>query len=581
MERVRPPAAGRPRCDASVIVACYNGAETLAEAIESIAVQRWDRPWEIIFADNGSTDASCAVFAGCAQRFPDVVMRLVDASERKGKVHALNLAIRAARGRSLLFCDADDTVAPGWLAAMGAALDQHAFVAARIDLTRLNPQWAQEERPHGQTQGLGVLNHAPFCVHAGGATLGFHRKLFDDVGDFDPAFAVLEDTDFCIRAHLKGHELRFVPDAVYNYRLRDTPEAVYRQAVSYARYRALLRRRYAPDEPFLAPGPWLRLFGDMANLGVSGFANRVLGRRQSPLARARLSRRLGWTVGDLRGALAFRVAPPARKGRSRRRPTAQKVVGRLLRPVAGTLVSVRTSARLMALTFDDGPDPASTPAVLDMLARHGMKATFFLVGERAARHPELVARIAAEGHEIGNHSWDHPALPMLSSDAVREQIRRARAALAPHGAALMRPPYGAQTLRTLWLVRRLGYRVVTWSINGGDWRADDAETLARRLLAGAAPGAIALLHDTLYSFEEERFRDRGPTTVALGILARELPDYRFVTVSELLRHGRPAERVWVSTPAPRYLDALQAAPGDAATSWAGELGVTPDVPARP
>ena len=87
---------------------------------------------------------------------------------------------------------------------------------------------------------------------------------------------------------------------------------------------------------------------------------------------------------------------------------------RLLARAFGTVTGVRTSAPAAALTLDDGPDPETTPAVLDLLGRAGAKATFFLVGARAARHPELVARIAAEGHAVGNHGWDHPALPTLA-----------------------------------------------------------------------------------------------------------------------------------------------------------------------
>ena len=98
------------------------------------------------------------------------------------------------------------------------------------------------------------------------------------------------------------------------------------------------------------------------------------------------------------------------------------------------MTGVRTSAPAAALTFDDGPDPETTLAVLDLLGRVGAKATFFLVGARAARHPELVARIAAEGHAIGNHGWDHPALLMLAPAETRE-LRRpptiAAAGVAP------------------------------------------------------------------------------------------------------------------------------------------------------
>ena len=150
-----------------------------------------------------------------------------------------------------------------------------------------------------------------------------------------------------------------------------------------------------------------------------------------------------------------------------------------------------------------------------MLARHGAKATFFMVGARAARHPELVARVAAEGHEIGNHGWDHPSLPGLPPAAVAGQLERTRAVLAPHGQALMRPPYGHQDLRTHRVARRLGYRAVLWSITGEDWRGHDAATIAGHILDRAAPGSIVLLHDSLFAWEEaalprpERRRRRG------------------------------------------------------------------------
>ena len=232
-------------------------------------------------------------------------------------------------------------------------------------------------------------------------------------------------------------------------------------------------------------------------------------------------------------------------------------LGRRLRArLCGSTMAVRTAEAAIALTFDDGPDPASTPAVLEALARHGMKATFFMVGARAARHPELVARVADAGHEIGNHSWDHPSLPTLGVRAVARQLGRTRAVLAPRGGTLMRPPYGHQSLGSHLVARGLGYRVVIWNVVATDWLADDAATLAGRVLERAAPGAIVLLHDTLYTFEQERFRDRAPTIGALAILAERLPGYRFVTVSELLRLGTPVRRYWTARADPAWLATL-------------------------
>ena len=197
-------------------------------------------------------------------------MRLVDASARRGKSHALNLAIRARRaaGRS---CSATPTTpsppagSPPW----AGRSRRHDFVACRFDLDGAEPRLGAGRAPHPQVERLTILPFEPFCPVAGGATLGFHRAVFEAVGGFDPAFPTNEDTDFCIRAYLKGYALRLVPDAVYNYRFRDTPEAIYRQAYAYARSEALLRRRYCRGALPRAR-PWLTSDGGPPRLSADG-----------------------------------------------------------------------------------------------------------------------------------------------------------------------------------------------------------------------------------------------------------------------------------------------------------------------
>jgi peptidoglycan-N-acetylglucosamine deacetylase len=220
-----------------------------------------------------------------------------------------------------------------------------------------------------------------------------------------------------------------------------------------------------------------------------------------------------------------------------------RVVRRLRTRLLGTVVGVRTNEQIAALTFDDGPDPDDTPPVLDILARHGARATFFLVGERAARYPEIVARIRAEGHAVGNHSWDHPSLPRLTGRAIVEQLRRTEAVLGR--SRLMRPPYGDQSLASYLHSRRLGHTVVTWSAVGLDWTDVPTAEIEARLVAGLGPGAILLLHDTLHSYIEERYRDRRPMRAALDGLLAARPDWGFVTLPDLLAAGRPRWRYWI------------------------------------
>ncbi|MDB6136231.1 MAG: polysaccharide deacetylase [Verrucomicrobiales bacterium] len=152
-----------------------------------------------------------------------------------------------------------------------------------------------------------------------------------------------------------------------------------------------------------------------------------------------------------------------------------------------------------AMTYDDGPHPSLTPRLLDMLAQWNLKATFFLIGKNAAAYPRIVQRIVAEGHEVANHSWDHPALSKLSDAAVRSQLRRTHDTIFQAcGVASLcyRPPYGAITAaQKAWIAREFGYPTIMWSVDPNDWRDRNAGIVSSRIRAGARAGAIILAHD--------------------------------------------------------------------------------------
>ncbi len=206
----------------------------------------------------------------------------------------------------------------------------------------------------------------------------------------------------------------------------------------------------------------------------------------------------------------------------------------------GSVTHVATDEPVAALTFDDGPDPASTPRVLELLEAHGARGTFFMIGKAARRHPDLVERVAAGGHAIGNHTWSHPSLPLLRGRGRRAEMRWCREVLEPHGGRLFRPPYGHQSLGSRLDAARLGYQVIVWSVVAEDWAGAPAEEILARVEARLAPGAIVVLHDALWSALDERHRDRGPTLAALErLLDTQAGSYRFVTVPELLAGGSP------------------------------------------
>ena len=193
--------------------------------------------------------------------------------------------------------------------------------------------------------------------------------------------------------------------------------------------------------------------------------------------------------------------------------------------------------KLIALTFDDGPYPIFTPMLLDVLRDAGVPATFFLIGRDAQQWPEITRRIESDGNEVADHTYTHPDLDKETDATVRAEILQGRDALwdlthDPGVRTLMRPPHGRYTERTLQIAQDLGYSVVLWTDDSGDWRSLTANQIERHMLAHATAPEIVLLHSGKLATIEampkviERFERAG---------------YRFVTVSDLLRHVSTAE----------------------------------------
>ncbi|HUP02760.1 MAG TPA: polysaccharide deacetylase family protein [Bryobacteraceae bacterium] len=188
----------------------------------------------------------------------------------------------------------------------------------------------------------------------------------------------------------------------------------------------------------------------------------------------------------------------------------------------------------IALTFDDGPSEG-TPALLDVLARHNVSATFFQCGANVERLPHIARAVAQAGHEIGNHSYSHPLFCFHSSRFMEDELRRAQQAIAEHSGAApvwFRPPYGARWFGMGRTLAAVGLRGVMWTAIGYDWKLN-GEAIVGRLAYGAANGSILCLHD---GRGLRAGPDIGATLQAVGRLVPMLLDrgYRFETVSRLL-----------------------------------------------
>ncbi len=221
--------------DLAVIIPCHNESATLAEQLDALVNQDWSRPWEIVVVDNRSTDHTADIARSYVGA--DVPVRVVRAGDRSGIAYARNAGVRSSTARSVAFCDGDDVVYPGWVAAMGDALRSEPLVTGTLDPGLLNDNWLSKTRPMGSAERLPKFGSIPF---ARGNNTAMHRTLWEALEGYDEDFLGLEDIEFSIRAAGLGYRPTLVPDARVAYRFRSGLRATWRQGIYYGRGRAQL-----------------------------------------------------------------------------------------------------------------------------------------------------------------------------------------------------------------------------------------------------------------------------------------------------------------------------------------------------
>jgi peptidoglycan/xylan/chitin deacetylase (PgdA/CDA1 family) len=199
---------------------------------------------------------------------------------------------------------------------------------------------------------------------------------------------------------------------------------------------------------------------------------------------------------------------------------------------APAITSSTTQSKVAALTFDDGPDTLYTAQILDILKRYKIKATFFVVGQRAKAYPKMISRIVREGHALGNHSWDHANFSKLSPQEARKEIIKADQVLdsiTGHHSKIFRPPYGAVTPDNSRAISAMGYKIINWSVDTRDWAGTQPQEIMRIFNRQITPGGIILQHCS-------GGKSLNNTIVALEQIIASLQSkgYRFVTIPELL-----------------------------------------------
>ena len=299
-------------------------------------------------------------------------------------------------------------------------------------------------------------------------------------------------------------DIRFEPDAVS---ATESGTIDFRERQTYTVYAS-------EGQPFTATlraplGVWLDVRLD--HLVVASASQR------SQVVEAKLPATGAWKVtvisshaGESDYELTVEVLPLVLAGPA---PTTTTQAVRVPRPVTPD-----DNDDVVYLTFDDGPSPDYTPQMLDVLARHDARATFFVVGSLAQAYPELIQRIAAEGHTIAHHTWNHEDLAGLSRAAFDETISRTQAVLGDLAAPCLRPPYGSIDAFTREWAASHGLTLITWDASPADWLRPPAEEIADYLVKWARPGVVILMHDgggdrsrTVQGLDMalERLADRG------------------------------------------------------------------------
>jgi peptidoglycan/xylan/chitin deacetylase (PgdA/CDA1 family) len=209
-----------------------------------------------------------------------------------------------------------------------------------------------------------------------------------------------------------------------------------------------------------------------------------------------------------------------------------------------TFTGLRPGSRQIALTYDDGPNDPHTLRMLEVLAKHGVHATFFLIGRYVQQRPESAREIAQAGHVVGNHTFTHPLLTFKGEAAIRQELSACRATLRDaigEPSNLFRPPFGGRRPAVLRVARELGLEPVMWNVTGYDWNAPPAAAIEHKVAKRIRGGDVILLHD---GGHKQMGADRSQTVIATDhLIARyKSEEFEFVTIPQMMEASAVAIR---------------------------------------
>jgi peptidoglycan/xylan/chitin deacetylase (PgdA/CDA1 family)/glycosyltransferase involved in cell wall biosynthesis len=481
----------------SIVIPARNEEKLLGACLESLKNQAFDGSFEIIVADNASTDKTAEV----AKRYGVKVVY----EPKPGVVYARQAGTAVASGEIIIQADADTVYPPDWLRRIDKFFSthpRHVALAGTYEY-RQGAWWALFEYIFRNMVNFFAVIFYGVGLYISGANFAFRRRAWLELGGYDPAWFYPDQ--WGIANHLrKLGKVRY-----------DSGLIVYTSD-----------RRIA--KPFLVLGSEIfrnarRTFGYFFRFlrNASKSRTKLLLKRQTPLS-------IGLSI-LLIASLSIVVFGYAS-------PTAQ-VFGHVY-------YQAKTNQKIVALSFDDGPNEPYTSEILNILDSYGIKATFFVTGDNVLAYPQVAQRIVAEGHVLGNHTAVHNANHALSRQgekdiASAQQIILSVTGVVPH---LYRPPHGKKSPWELDYLKDNGLIEVNWSVAANEAHAfldfghPTASGIAHSIVSKVKPGKIILLHDGYGLEHGDNRADKALTGQALTIIIHDLlaQGYSFVTIPTLL-----------------------------------------------
>ena len=474
----------------SVVVPAYNESKLIQTTLESLLKQDYKGDFEVIVVDNNSTDNT----ADIARRMG---VRVIFCGQ-KGVAHARQAGAEASKGSLIVQADADTIYPEWWLSRIQGQFDRHpnAVAVAGTFIYSNPPWWAIFEYFLRSLFGLLSAFAIGRPIIISGANFAFRKEALTEIGGYDQTAYSADQIDISSRLSKQGR-------VIYD-----------RKSYCLTSNRSVAKPLSSVVKAFIGH---LALFAKHTTRAIG------LNIRRRPKKSTRMSTRTYFFIAIpvlIVSFLCYGYFVPAS-------PVFGKVYARAV-----------THDKIIALTFDDGPNEPYTSEILNILKLYDIHATFFLVGANVQLYPDTARQILSDGNVIGNHTFSHNANHALKLHPEKDIDLAQTAIFAATGVEphLYRPPHGKKTPMELSDIKKAGYVEVLWNISTPELSGHTPQYMAEQIVSKAKPGGIILLHDGYGTLHNSGRSDKSDTVEMLPIVIEQLQaeGYSFVTVPELL-----------------------------------------------